>query len=117
MDKSTREALLGSIEKWERIVAGTGEDRGTLNCPLCKKFYFEDRSRPCVRCPVAKKVGNILCRGTPYENYLRAWPEGRPAAAEAELAFLQSLLAPDSGALRRASLDLSRALADMIRRP
>ena len=28
MDKATREALLGSIEKWERIVAGTGEDRG-----------------------------------------------------------------------------------------
>ena len=25
MDKSTREALLGSIEKWERIVAGTGQ--------------------------------------------------------------------------------------------
>ena len=46
MDKATREALLGSIEKWERIVAGTGEDRGTLNCPLCTKFYFEDGAGP-----------------------------------------------------------------------
>ena len=34
MDKETREALLGSIEKWKRIVAGTGEDYGCDQLPF-----------------------------------------------------------------------------------
>ena len=98
MDDATREALLGSIEKWEGIVAGTGEDKGVLNCPLCKMFY----NKGCDGCPVAEKAGDFLCRGTPYENYVRACiyadstPEKITAAAEAELAFLQSLLPPES---------------------
>ena len=98
MDDATREALLGSIEKWEGIVAGTGEDKGVLNCPLCTMYYHGG----CEGCPVAEKVENILCCGTPYENYVRACiyadstPEKITAAAEAELAFLQSLLPPES---------------------
>lgn len=98
MDDATREALLGSIEKWRRIVAGTGEDLGWENCPLCTMYYHGG----CEGCPVAEKVENILCRGTPYGNYVRACiyadsaPEKITAAAEAELAFLQSLLPPES---------------------
>ena len=53
MDKATREALLGSIEKWRRIVAGTGEDLGWKNCPLCTMYYHGG----CEGCPVAEKVG------------------------------------------------------------
>ena len=33
MNKETAEALENSITKWQRIVDGTGVDRGTINCP------------------------------------------------------------------------------------
>jgi len=38
MDEKTLAALRGSISKWEGIVAGTMQDSGASNCPLCKKF-------------------------------------------------------------------------------
>ena len=99
MDKETREALLGSIEKWKQIVAGTGDDYGWENCPLCTMFHHGG----CEGCPVAEKAGDTFCRGTPYVNYRRAshifsgaTPEEITTAAKAELAFLQSLLPPES---------------------
>ena len=36
--EETKEALEGSIRKWELIVAGEGIDDGTKNCPLCQLF-------------------------------------------------------------------------------
>ena len=36
MNQETLKALKGSIVKWEKIVAGKGEDRGSLDCPLCQ---------------------------------------------------------------------------------
>ena len=48
MNKETLKALKGSIEKWEAIVAGTGVDSGTINCPLCKFFCAPTH---CSNCP------------------------------------------------------------------
>jgi hypothetical protein len=105
MDAKTLTALQGSIMKWEKIVAGTGVDRGTENCPLCEMFFNEDyfNEEPCNGCPVAKKTGKLYCYGTPYGAYanLCDWggKAGEPAtmqeqkaAAQAELDFLRSLL-------------------------
>jgi hypothetical protein len=63
MDAETLEALKGSIEKHENILAGTGRDRGTVNCPLCKLFH------ECEGCPVFEKTGKQGCSSTPYEDW------------------------------------------------
>jgi hypothetical protein len=34
-------ALDGSIEKWRKIVAGTGTDEGPDNCPLCQRYLVD----------------------------------------------------------------------------
>jgi hypothetical protein len=95
MNKQTLGALRGSIQKWKRIVVGTGIDNGTHNCPLCTLFYADD----CIGCPVAKKTGLSCCMATPYEAYEKIVPLGKKsksigatAAAKKELQFLQSLL-------------------------
>ena len=93
MDARTRTALLGSIEKWQKIVDGTGEDKGSDNCPLCQEFRYRYR---CHGCPVFSQTGQIGCRGTPYDDYESAEDnhdtDGRRAVAKAELAFLKCLL-------------------------
>jgi len=66
MKKETLEALEKSIEKWEKIVAGKGEDRGRDDCALCKLF----RKESCVGCPVYAKTGHLGCRGTPYVRWV-----------------------------------------------
>lgn len=38
MDVKIKEAVHGGIEKWDRIIDGTGEDTGCANCPLCHEF-------------------------------------------------------------------------------
>lgn len=101
MPARTLEALKGSIAKWEAIVAGTGKDHGTSNCPLCAEF-FDDY---CVGCPVRKKTGFSVCRQTPYKDWSSAirakFSPFEPATAstselvalaQAELDFLRSLL-------------------------
>ena len=104
MDAVTLEALKGSIEKWEAIVAGTGEDRGGLNCPLCAEFG----NAKCGGCPVADAVEEEWCNGTPYEQWMRkvtgerdastgcyvrkAVTDEHKALARQELNFLVSLL-------------------------
>ena len=106
MNQETLTALKGSIEKWKKIVAGTGEDHGQENCPLCALFYKDDGSqeedKECVGCPVMKKTGDPYCTSSPYVAWLDASPSGEiptkassPAlldAAKQELAFLKSLL-------------------------
>lgn len=91
MDNKTLEALKGSIRKWEMIVAGTGKDYCTRNCPLCRLFNNEETETydECDGCPVREFTGTPLCIGTPYE----AWNRSRTNAnAAAELEFLKSLL-------------------------
>ena len=103
MNARTLKALRGSIEKWEAIVAGTGEDQGIVNCPLCALFY-RDGCSACSGCPVAKAAGREGCEGTPYIAWTHAedngtirLDSGRVSArlkrlAQAELDFLKGLL-------------------------
>jgi hypothetical protein len=78
MDDKTREALEGSIKKWEAIVARTGKDRGAYNCPLCELFYncespHEEGVLPehdmCWGCPVSTRTGQRACGHTPYPEW------------------------------------------------
>lgn len=103
MDARTLRALKGSIRKWQRIVAGTGADRGTDNCPLCAEFLVGLKC--CVGCPVREATALPGCVGTPYQKWgqlfghaypFRATSKKKIAAAKAELKFLQSLLPKDT---------------------
>lgn len=111
MKPETLTALQGSIEKWQAIVDGTGEDNGSLNCPLCVRFlgeigdcqiYADDESLD-EACPVAIRANDTGCSGTPYMTWNGLAPDfgrapriadtpERKAAALAELNFLKSLL-------------------------
>lgn len=92
MNKETLEALQGSIRKWENIVAGTEEDEGQRNCPLCQLFCTEESH--CDNCPVAQAVQADYCNATPYATY-RIIPSIKNA--KAELDFLKSLLPAQTG--------------------
>lgn len=89
--------LQGSIKKWEDIVAGTGEDRGSQNCPLCQEFLD---NVDCDGCPVAQRAGIGHCENTPYWAfydaagglYKKADTPELKALARVELDFLKSLL-------------------------
>ena len=65
MDERTLEALKGSIRKWEMIVQGTGIDKGTANCPLCRLFF----EAGCKGCPVEKRMGISGCVDSPYDDW------------------------------------------------
>jgi hypothetical protein len=110
MPQITREALLGSIAKWQSIVDGTGRDLGAENCSLCRLFNRRVNpaaSENCEGCPVAAKTGSPYCEDTPYVKFAaheddehdgRDCPttscgEGK-AIAQEEVQFLQSLLEP-----------------------
>jgi hypothetical protein len=112
--KEAKEALIGSIEKWQLIIEGKKIDLGAKNCPLCKLFYPFDEADTglCLRCPIFKKVGKSYCADTPYadwkrhhdENHylfscfghcfagLRVWCEKCREIAQKELDFLKNLL-------------------------
>ena len=98
-------ALKRSIKKWERIVEGTGVDRGADNCALCKRF-LKNTEKPCLngqeQCPVYKRAGLYGCCNTPYTDWqllfspsddMRAVHDPHTEfAAKEELNFLKSLL-------------------------
>jgi len=71
------EALLKSIERWERMYADArdcGERPGGRDCALCN----ETRSHPdsvsrCRLCVIFKATGQIACRGTPYDAARSSW--------------------------------------------
>lgn len=90
MDEGILKALKGSIAKWEAILAGTGEDDGPDNCPLCQLFNTpQTKDDFCKGCPVREATSQRFCHGTPYEDYLDG---GDDEVAQAELDFLKSLL-------------------------
>lgn len=103
MDERTLTALQGSIKKWEEIAAGTGEDHGCSNCPLCKEFTLRSSEGSCAGCPV-NEAGYPDCERTPYSEFWRmgiqqASPRSRTAntpelveIAKREVDFLKSLL-------------------------
>ena len=58
-----KRAFKGSIEKWEKIVEGTGLDLASGNCPLCQK------TNGCSNCPIGGEDG-FNCDSTPYETWI-----------------------------------------------
>lgn len=113
MDRQTREAIEGSVRKWQKIVNClkwkryyTDElrrriddlEQGTGNCPLCKLFYHSSNyDRPyCAECPIVSKANDYGCQSTPYVEFWRTvlgknLPEMKKAAKR-EVKFLKSLL-------------------------
>ena len=88
-NKKQIRALNGSIKKWEKIVAGTDVDRGTLNCPCCKNWYKNE----CNRCPIAIFNDSCECLHTPYYDYAHSENEKeRHELAKKELKFLNEVL-------------------------
>ena len=65
MTPKARTALEASIKKWEKVVLGKKDERGTDDCALCKISYDAD----CKGCPVAKRALTSKCRGTPYGSW------------------------------------------------
>jgi hypothetical protein len=114
MNEETLHALRGSIEKWERIVAGAANN-GPDDCPLCamfnRLFSLGARTFPgfgCDGCPVKERTGKNGCNDTPYVEFDDAYGDysdsdlsederqERRECAQAELDFLKSLL-PQEG--------------------
>ena len=52
MKPETLAALQGSIEKWEKVVDGTGTEDSYRNCPLCQAF-----------------IDNVKCHGCPVNDH------------------------------------------------
>jgi hypothetical protein len=105
MDAKTLTALKGSIEKWEKIVAGTGLDKLGDNCPLCKLVGREKSDCSSFPCPVYKETKEMDCQGSPYwkwrehysgnhmdEDECRVFCPTCRKLAQAELDFLKGLL-------------------------
>lgn len=91
------EALEASIEKWRRIEAGTKRELGSSDCPLCH-LYLGNMGNLCERCPVYERTGQVLCRDTPYTEWVHTvnWrdvadTDEKRALARAEREFLESL--------------------------
>ena len=77
-----------SIQKWQDIVDGKGQDEGDLNCALCEEYSPKD----CEGCPIREKTGKSDCADTPYFGYQDKMT--KPAKlrwAKKELEFLKSL--------------------------
>lgn len=104
MNAKTLKALKGSIKKWKAIVAGTGEERGTENCPLCWLFN-SGQDTVCKGCPVYKVTESCFCLDSPFDDWTRhQWDKHHiynvakvrcktcKDLAQAELDFLKSLL-------------------------
>lgn len=97
MNKETRKALLGSIQKWEKIRDMKDTDKGRKNCPLCGMFI----GAGCYGCPVSIKAGISNCRSTPYEEWACSEKKYKKdesiskigkRLAQSEVDFLRSLL-------------------------
>ena len=61
----TMKAMNGSVEKWQKIVAGEGVDGGEDDCPLC----ILSIENGCEGCPVSAHTKRTRCRNTPYQEW------------------------------------------------
>lgn len=78
--KAGEDPLELSIQKWQDIVDGKGEDDGSENCALCEVY-------DCSNCIITKEW-ETRCSRTPYAEY-KTYPTRENALKE--LVFLQSL--------------------------
>lgn len=90
-------ALKESIKKWKHIASGKNKELpGSHNCPLCVA-YQDISNDTCFNCPVYKRTGKHLCRGTPYSLAIDkrcefgAHSKEYLDAAKLEVEFLKSL--------------------------
>ncbi len=63
-----KEALEGSVEKWDDILEGEGEDMSDMNCPLCK-LHLQESTTKCPKCIVCKETGETGCKGIGWHNW------------------------------------------------
>lgn len=114
MKRKTLIALQGSIEKWEKIVNCEDVDKRNSNCPLCKRFSMDccRGTKEIEYCPIANQSGMLYCAETPYDMWSEVANVNKVGdlvnanaltqqAAEAELAYLQSLLPKDTNNARK----------------
>lgn len=101
MDEKTREALEGSIKKWENIAYNGAENQGSDDCALCD-LYNTGHIPICSGCPIKLVAGNPYCIGTPYSKWINhqlyvhrnahtVMCEKCVQIAEKEIDFLKSL--------------------------
>ena len=114
MKAKTKQALLESIQHWERLANGEsekGEWTGPDDCSLCKMFaeWHRGYELNCEGCPVYEKTGEHGCWNTPHERMSDLCNTAQTeiemerlkdttefyVAAQAELEFLKSLLPKD----------------------
>jgi len=100
MKKATLTALKASIKHWEENAEIADLDEAKISigdCALCGQFFYFGG---CGGCPVAERTGKNRCQGTPYSRAVNAEKTNDlPAfikAAKAEIAFLKSLLPPET---------------------
>lgn len=96
MDEKTLNALKGSIEKWEQIIAGNDTDEGPFNCPLCYVFRNNrDSELMCEGCPIPKFCTNpeyiVWSTYRAASNGFVSSPRSKKLAQN-ELDYLKSLL-------------------------
>ena len=109
MDDRTLEALRGSIEKWEAIERGDGQDLGISNCPLCHLFVEEC----CQDCPVGITTGLYGCNGSPYGEFRRALTD---AAGEVAVSIDEAPL-DEASRLKRLARDEREFLESLLLLP
>lgn len=91
--KKGEDPLELAVEKWQRIVDGTGENFGIANCALCHIYAINK----CRGCPVYEATREPYCAFTPYDDYsleqCEDFPDPQKLKEHAirELEFLKSL--------------------------
>ena len=94
-------ALKESIDHWRRMAEGraeNGETPGGKDCPLCRIFASAPCWHGCAGCPVSEMTRCSNCKETPWLAANLSFNQHGPtsdhfkAAAQKELAFLESLL-------------------------
>ncbi len=115
MNKATLKALRGSITKWERIVVGKEVDRGTDNCPLCRKFFNPDwwkgRNYFCDGCPVRQASGRPNCLGTPYTKWSKAIQSESRKLTGVTLFYTKAVFGPQT---QQAAIDEHAFLVSLL---
>ena len=89
--KEGKSPLALSIQKWQDIMDGTGENNGIMNCALCEVYVKPH----CKGCPVSEKTGYAYCERSPMEK-IEELSDDKVAhppkeLAQKELEFLMTL--------------------------
>jgi len=74
--KKTDQILIDlSMRKWEKVIDGTGTDRGRNDCPLCIRYCnvsegMVTKETACFGCPVKLTSKLQFCNNTPYVKWV-----------------------------------------------